>query len=235
MLRASMRMMRVSPRLQPVRWAPPVQFATRANATVPPYTEASTVTLDEAKNMPRELKEFPNATLLMLAARGDHGARAECVVREIMAVDGQSWEEAQPRFAEIEAAARSGLAMTKFPYQAAIVTAVVGGFATFPLCFDLATVEWFNEAYVTADHADAKDLETPLEVGSWSWNWMEPPLGQLSFFLLTLQYARSQMQNIGLKPYTEWLCHRRGDRLAKAFPQYNGRILHEFAHSTFTA
>ena len=26
---------------------------------------------------------------------------------------------------------------------------------------------------------DAKDLETPLEVGSFAWNWMEPPLGQV--------------------------------------------------------
>ena len=32
-----------------------------------------------------------------------------------------------------------------------------------------------------------------LEVGSWSWNWMEPPLGQLSFFLLCLQYSRAQV------------------------------------------
>jgi hypothetical protein len=37
---------------------------------------------------------------------------------------------------------------------------------------------------------EPKDLETWLEVGSWSWNWMEPPLGQISFFLLCLQYSR---------------------------------------------
>ena len=28
--------------------------------------------------------------------------------------------------------------------------------------------------YVTTDVPDDKDLETALEVGSWTWNWMEP-------------------------------------------------------------
>jgi len=185
--------------------------------------------------MPREMKEFPNDTLLMLAARGDHEARTECLVREIMSVEDKNWEDAQPLMKEVQAEALKSLQLAKLPYRAAIATAVVGGLATFPLCFHLGSVEWFNELYVTADHAEAKDLETWLEVGSWSWNWMEPPLGQLSFFLLTLQYARAQMQNIGLKPYTEWLCNRRGSALAAKFPQYNERLLTEYAHSLFTA
>lgn len=32
---------------------------------------------------------------------------------------------------------------------------------------------------------EAKDLETPLEVGSFAWNWMEPPLGQVHIFFIT--------------------------------------------------
>ena len=31
---------------------------------------------------------------------------------------------------------------------------------------------------------------------------MEPPLGQLSFFLLCLQFSRAQMANIGARPFT---------------------------------
>merc|ERR1719498_2173273 len=124
--------------------------------------------------------------------------------------------------------------MAKFPYRAAIATSVFAGFASFPLCFHLDTVKWFNDAYVTADHAEAKDLETALEVGTWAWGWMEPPLGQASFFLLTLQYARAQMQNIGYKPYTEWLLNRRAEKLCQQFPQYNSRVLGDFSRSTFT-
>ena len=70
--------------------------------------------------------------------------------------------------------------------------------------------------YVTADFPEPKDLETWLEVGSWSWNWMEPPLGQASFFLLCLQYSRDQMKNIGMKPYTEWLKERRAAKKGPA-------------------
>lgn len=184
--------------------------------------------------MPKDLKHFPNDVLLMLSVEGDAGAREEIVIREIMAVDSVEWEGAQPRLKEIETAAKSGLVMARLPYKIGIGTAMVGGLVTFPLCFNLSTALWFNELYVTTDVAEAKDLETWLEVGSWTWNWMEPPLGQLSFFFLTLQYARTTMQNIGLQPYTEWLCSRRAERLSKQFPQYNSRVLSDYSRSTWT-
>jgi len=206
-----------------------------ATASSASSTEVPTVTIAEAKKMPTLMKQYPNDALVMLAAQGSHDAREECVIREIMAIDDVDWEGAQPRMEEIRIAASSGMGVAKFPYRAAIGTAVVGGLATFPLCFHLGTVMWFNDAFVTADLAEAKDLETALEVGSWSWNWMEPPLGQLSFFLLTLQYARAQMQNIGLKPYTEWLCNRRAAALSQKFPQYSERVIQEYALSSFTA
>jgi hypothetical protein len=60
-------------------------------------------------------------------------------------------------------------------------------------------------------------------------NWMEPPLGQASFFLLCMQYARAQMQNLGIKPYTEYFRHRRAARLITKFPQYNRYVLQSFS------
>lgn len=51
----------------------------------------------------------------------------------------------------------------------------------------------FVQHMVTTEVPPDKDLETWLEVGSWSWGWMEPPLGQLSFFLLCMQLARHQV------------------------------------------
>merc|ERR1719375_3060472 len=177
------------------------------------------------------MREFPNDVLLVLSSRGEHDARAECVIREIMAVDKVSWQDAQPRFKEIDTEACKGLGLAKLPYQAAIATAVISGLATFPLCFHLTSVEHFNDAFVLAEHVPQCELETWLEVGSWSWNWMEPPLGQLSFFLLTLQYARSQMQNIGSKPFTERVMQRRADNLSSKFPQYSERVLEEYAKS----
>ncbi len=115
------------------------------------------------------------------------------------------------------------------PYKIGFVSSVTLAVASIPLCFHLNTVLWFNEHYVTADVAEPKDLETWLEVGSWAWSWMEPPLGQFSFFLLCFAFARNQLINLGKKPYTDWLKNYRAKRLQKKFPQYDPVIVSDFA------
>ena len=99
------------------------------------------------------------------------------------------------------------------PYYTGISVGLVGAFSSIPLCFEINTVHWFNEHYVTTEIPPPEDLETWLEVGSWAWNWMEPPLGQVSFFLLALQFARAQMENLGIKPYTAMMKSRRADKV----------------------
>ena len=155
------------------------------------------------ERMPTTYADYSNHVLLMLSAHGDDQAIRERMVRDVMKVDSVDHLEAETKVQEIEQAAKSGLAMSRLPYRVGIAAALVAGFGSIPMCFDLHTVLWFNEQYVTMDVEDAKNLETWLEVGSWSWNWMEPPLGQASFFLLCLQYSRDQMKNIGMKTYTE--------------------------------
>ena len=155
------------------------------------------------ERMPTTYADYSNHVLLMLSAHGDDQAIRERMVRDVMKVDGVDHVEAEGKVGEIEQAAKAGLAMSRLPYRVGIAAALVAGFGSIPMCFDLHTVLWFNEQYVTMDVEDAKNLETWLEVGSWSWNWMEPPLGQASFFLLCLQYSRDQMKNIGMKTYTE--------------------------------
>jgi hypothetical protein len=172
-----------------------------------------------------------NEVLLVYCAHGDHEAHKERLTREIMAVDNCTWDAAQSRIAEISAANKVGMTFATLPYKIGLGVAIMGGVASIPLCFHLDTVMWFNEHFVTAEVAEPEDLETWLEVGSWAWNWMEPPLGQISFFLLTLQFARNQMLNLGAKPYTHRLQHYRANRLEKMFPQYNAKILADFAVS----
>ena len=65
---------------------------------------------------------------------------------------------------EISAANRSGNALYKLPYRVGITVALVAGFGSFPLVFDLDTAMWFNEQSVTADGADPEGLGRPLEV-----------------------------------------------------------------------
>ena len=58
---------------------------------------------------------------------------------------------------------------------------------------------------------------------------MEPPLGTISFVLLALQFARSQLSNLNAQPYTEWMKNRRAERLHSSFPQYNKFIVQDFS------
>ena len=119
--------------------------------------------------------------------------------------------------------------LATFPYKVGLLTSVVAAVASVPMVFELNTVMWFNELYVTTEVPGDEDLETALEVGSWAWNWMEPPLGTISFALLCLQFARSQLSNLHAQPYTEWMKQRRASRLRNLYPQYNGFIVADFA------
>ena len=58
-----------------------------------------------------------------------------------------------------------------------------------PLVFHYDVALWFNSEFVS--HIEAEErMETALEVGAWTWNWMEPPLGTISFAVLCIQLAR---------------------------------------------
>eukprot|EP00906_Rhabdomonas_costata_P020833 RCo030314 len=192
-------------------------------------SHAKMITVEEAKKMPRSYCEMPNDILLMMAVMGDQDAREERLIREIMAVDLVSWEEAQPTFRAIVDYNRKGLMITTLPYKVGLASALVAAVVAFPMVFDINTVLAFNQFYVTADVPEPKDLETALEVGSFAWNWMEPPLGTVSFFLLCCSFARAQLENLGIKPYTSSLKHRRADRLIKNFPKYNPSVLRSFS------
>jgi len=187
------------------------------------------VSIEQAKAMPKNYDELSNDILLTMAVMGDQEAREERVIREIMSVDNLSWEKAEVKFYELAMFNRKGLFLATLPYKIAIASALSVGVLSIPLIFEVNTVLWFNEAFVTTDVPDAKDLETPLEVGSFAWNWMEPPLGQASFFLLCMQYARAQMQNLGIRPLTSYIKSRRADRLVKQYPQYSSSVLISFS------
>ena len=91
--------------------------------------------------------------------------------------------------AAISSKNKEGMFVQTLPYYAGISTGLIGAFGSIPLCFERNTVAWFNDKFVTTEVPPPEDLETWLEVGSWAWNWMEPPLGQVSFFLLALQVS----------------------------------------------
>ena len=107
-----------------------------------------------------------------------------------MATDGVRYDQACKTFEAIALKNREGMALQALPYTIATTAAIVAALGSVQMVFDLDTALWFNERFVTTDVPEPKDLETFLEAGTWTWQWMEPPLGTFSFILLCLQFSR---------------------------------------------
>lgn len=186
-------------------------------------------TLAYAKKLPKTFASMTNEQVLQFAEMGIPEACRECIVRDVMVVDQVEYDEAMKTFEEIAANNRHFMWLASMPFKAGFLASFTGGIASIPLVFDLKSVEWFNELYVTAEMPPPEDLETWLEVGSASWGWMEPVLGQVSFLLLCMQFARSQLQNLGIRPYFNWQRETRAARLVAAYPQYDAEFLSNYS------
>lgn len=120
--------------------------------------------IDAAKAMPKDYSEMKNELLVAIALQGDHGARKERLIREVMLQDGVAHTDALATVDQMSRENKGNNWFWKLPYRVGIFTAVTAGVASFPMVFDLGTALWFNEYFVTADVAEPEDLETPLEV-----------------------------------------------------------------------
>lgn len=145
--------------------------------------------LERARAMRPKLCDMENIPLTLLAHQGDHKAGIEVLKRHIMSVDNVSYEDACVTFAKIKCET-GGFDINTLPYHVGISGGLFAAFASFPMVFNLDVACWFNEKYVTTDVPKPVDLETFLEVGIWSWEWIGPPIGVMSFVLLCLQLSR---------------------------------------------
>eukprot|EP00930_Biecheleria_cincta_P063466 TRINITY_DN49003_c0_g1_i1.p1 TRINITY_DN49003_c0_g1~~TRINITY_DN49003_c0_g1_i1.p1 ORF type:complete len:216 (-),score=37.67 TRINITY_DN49003_c0_g1_i1:122-769(-) len=186
-------------------------------------------TLAQVRDMPLDVSELQGESLVVLAENGCQAACQERLTREVMRVEGIEWEDADIKVQQIAKDNASLQALQSVPHKIGLATALISGVASIPMCFHLPTVEWMNKHLVTADVPEPRDLETFWEVGAWSWNWMEPVLGTASFVLLTLQFSRSIMVKLDMKPFTLKMRSLRADKLARSYPQYNKDILRDFS------
>ena len=189
-------------------------------------------TMEDAIAMPRHMSELNNQQLYLLAESIGHaGACRERMRREIMVVDGVSYVQTTDKVLEMYESIRGNQDFLKAPYVLSIYAALVTGWASLPLVFHYPSAALFNDNFVTAAPPEVGDADTWLEVGSWSWSWMEPPLGTISFFLLCMQFAREQRMSIGGKAMTEKMQDYQAEKLTAAFPQYDETIVRQFAAS----
>jgi len=188
-------------------------------------------TAAEAEAMPRHVSQLSGEALFILAqtGTGHAGAARERLRREIMHVDEVDYFQAGARISELAKVNTENLNLARAPYFVGIGTALVSGWASIPLVFNKWTAKHFNEIAVTTDVPETSDLETMLEVGMWSWGWMEPPLGTISFFILCMQYSRDQRINLGLPLFTQRYQDSCAAKLEKAFPQYDRLVVRDYA------
>jgi len=208
-------------------------FASRAlrrrnmKKTLSPGRSAPLVSV--AKDVPLTYQDMNNTTLVTLSASNNHEARKELLIRHIMNVDKVNYVNASEVMLQIAKDNEEYVGLMSLPYKVGIASFLTAAVLSFPLCFHHDMVYWFNDVAVTAEVPPEEDLETMLEVGSWAWNWMEPPLGQLSFVILCLQAVGSQMENLGLRPYYRWIKEIRANRLAEKYPDYNRKLLKDYS------
>ncbi|CAD7946285.1 unnamed protein product [Amoebophrya sp. A120] len=208
---------------------------TSSDISVPPHVILTKYpTIEEAEQLPRDWHELDNRSLWHHCGPGGiHDANEERLIREIMKVQKVEYQHAVYKLMEIQEHIIGGNTIFRhiglMPYKVGMATAGILGISTVPLIFHKNTVLWFNDLFVTADLPEQKDLETWLEVGGFAWNWMEPLIGQLSFMFLVAQYMRSQLLNLGLKPYTGMLIKYRCDRAVEHYPEFSATILTDYA------
>ena len=194
-----------------------ISFQAMSTETDPTQDTPHRPTLAEVQLLPRHVSEYSPTLLISAALHGDPDAIKERLVREVMRVDQAVWTDATQTVEEMKDTSKrcvlfcaefvmhcillyspyfsvsflepdqSGLGLVKLPYFVGIGVGFVAAWGCLPLVFDLTTAEWFNTAYVTTEHPQPEDLETWLEVGAWTWNWMEPWTGTICFQLLALQ------------------------------------------------
>lgn len=149
-----------------------------------------TPSLGVARAMPNGFSEMENGPLIVIAEMGNHKARCEVLRRHIMMIDNVDYDDATTTLNEIEKKNRKNIIWAVLPYQIGIATALITGIGAIPMVFSVDIALWFNHHFVTMEIPGESDLDTALETGAWTWNWMEPVLGTASFTLLCLQFSR---------------------------------------------
>jgi len=197
----------------------------------PHFRDLRTPTLEACHAAPQSIQEVSDEILMLLAEQHDHGACEERLRRNVMAVDRIDYDRAEETMESIKTECFKRMTLSTLPYKVGVAGGAVSAVACVPLVFHKQTALWFNDAFVTTDVPPPEDMQTFYEVGSWTWGWMEPPLGTLSFVILALQLVRAQMENMDLKLYTDWVKQRRSNRLQAAFPRYNPDFVCDYART----
>jgi len=188
--------------------------------------------MDFAKMQPAHVSELGHESLAELAMLGNHVAQRERLLREIMCVEGVSWEEAHATLRKFDAYNERYYWYESLPYRIGITAATVGAAAACLLVFYKPVAQFYATEIAGEElpegHNDIQNMTTN-QVGTWTWSWMEPMIGTASFVLLCCQFTRTQAIKLCMKPYAEHVLQWRANLLAHRYPQYDRSMVRAWA------
>lgn len=188
-------------------------------------------TLEVAALQPSATSELGNEALANLALSGNHAAQRERLLREIMTTDMVSWEEAHKVLDEMDKHNERFYWAESAPYRIGFTFAFVAGVASVFLVFHRGSAKICATQVAGEELPKDVDEQTVLQVGAWTWSWMEPLIGTASFVLLCCQFSRAQLRKMNMKGYTEHILQYRADRLSQKFPRYDKTIVSGWAQN----
>lgn len=183
--------------------------------------------------MGETLSEVDNEPLMVIAEMGSFSAREEVLRRNIMAVDEVDYKAAGKILEQIHKNCKCGLFAYTVPYKFGIAMGGLAAIGIFPMAYHLDTAQWFADKYVDMHDLPCEpQIEASLfQIGHWTSNWVGPFTGALSFSMLAIQYARHQMINLGIKPFTARIHKRRTRLLIEDYPKYSERLLRNYVEA----
>jgi len=189
-------------------------------------------TLEMIKDPTTRACQLDNQTLSDRASRGDHFARRERMLREIMHQDQCSWDDAHEKLIEMDEYNEKPYWFYSMPYRIGIVLSLLAASGSCVMVFQGDVALWYAEAVVgetLPEGTDDVQKLTTNQIGSWTWDWMEPMIGVASFVLLCLQFARGQSLKLNLHPYTEAVMLMRGRRMVEKYPHYDAAVVRSWS------
>jgi len=188
--------------------------------------------IEQAELQPGHACELNHKSLAHLAMLGNHVARRERLLREIMAVDGIPWGQAHAVLYEFDRHRETYYWLETLPYRLGITSAITAGFGSILLVFWGPAAGWYGIQIAGEELPEGTEDISELtvnQVGTWTWSWMEPMIGVASFVLLGCQVTRLKMAQLNLRTYYDQILQWRAKRLAKKFPGYDRSMLRSWA------
>ena len=207
----------------------PCKLPTRLLSTLPSFNKP---TIAIAKQQKTDLWEIDNNTLLVLSRDPDaHDVHQERLIRDIMATDLIEYDQATDVMKNMFESNQLNR-LWILPYDITLLVFGTAAFVSVPLVFEYDTARIFAEGLgATLETEDVPTIHSALNVGGWTWTWMEPLIGTASFAILCLQLARTTMKKLEFRPYHHRLQSTRANNLANKFPRYTKSIVKDFGRS----